>query len=312
MVTGANGFVGRAIMERAAGFEEMQLSGTVRFESQRIVPKASKVVTGELSARTDWSGWLREVDVVVHTVARAHVTRDRSENPLSEFRRVNSDVTLGLARACAAAGVRRFIFVSSIGVNGKETFGVPFTPEDIPRPTTPYALSKMEAEDGLRQVASETGLEVVVIRPPLVYGAGAPGNFGQLLRWLRTGFPLPLASVVNKRSLVGIDNLVDLIINCLSHPQAPSQTFLVSDGLDVSTTELLRLIGRALGKPVRLFPMPPQIIRTVATAFGMRDAAAGLLGSLQVDMEKTRMLLGWKPPVGLADGLKRAVRCDLK
>jgi nucleoside-diphosphate-sugar epimerase len=308
LVTGATGFLGRAILQSAAISVEGQLFGSVRLDSQPVISTATKVVMGELSARTEWSKWLGGVDVVVHTAARAHVLRDGSRNPLTEFRRVNRDGTLKLARECALAGVRRFIFISSIGVNGAETFESPFGPEDTLRPRTPYAQSKMEAEQGLRQIAAESGLEVVIIRPPLVYGPKAPGNFGRLLSLVKSGIPLPLGAVDNKRSLVGIDNLVDLVKICIVHPKAPGCIFLVSDGMDVSTTELLRFMGQALRKPARLIPVPVGILKAGAALFGKQEVARQLLGSLQVDISKTRELLGWSPPITVNEGLRRAAQ----
>jgi len=242
----------------------------------------------------------------VHCAARVHVMADTAANPLAEFRRVNVQGTLNLARQAAAAGVRRFAFVSSIGVNGAETFGLPFSAQDVAAPHSPYAVSKYEAELGLQALAAETGMEVVIIRPPLVYGLGAPGNFGSLIRWLRRGVPLPLGAIHNQRSLVSLDNLVDLIVTCLTHPAAINQTFLVSDGEDVSTTELLRRMGQALGRPARLVPVPVSWLKLAAKLVGKPDVAQRLCGSLQVDIEKTRRLLGWTPPLSLDQGLKRA------
>ncbi|MGE0189097.1 MAG: NAD-dependent epimerase/dehydratase family protein [Steroidobacteraceae bacterium] len=308
LVTGANGFLGSAILRWAANNWSGHLFGSVRSDSQSIIPDAKKVVVGDLSAETEWKEWLTGMNVVVHTAGRAHLLQNRSDESLLEFRRVNRDATLKLARECATAGVRRFIFISSIGVNGAETSGVPFSSDDIPCPVTPYALSKMEAEQGLWKIATQTGLEVVIIRPPLVYGPDAPGNFRKLLKFAKTGIPLPLGAVANKRSLVGIDNLVDLVKTCINHPMAPGHVFLVSDGMDVSTTQLLRLIGQARGKPVHLFSVPSAILYVLAGFFGMRGAARQLLGSLQVNILQTQAVLGWKPQVELVEGLRRATQ----
>lgn len=308
LVTGANGFLGQAILQSAATHWKGRLFGAVRLESQSIIPAAIKLVVGDLSDCTEWNKCLREVNVVVHTAARAHVLKDRSDNPLLEFRRVNCDATLKLARECVTAGVSRFIFISSIGVNGSETFGVPFTSDDTPRPLTPYALSKVEAEEGLWRIAAKTGLEVVIIRPPLIYGPAAPGNFGRLLKLVEAGIPLPLGAVHNSRSLVGIDNLVDLIKTCIDHPMAPDHVFLVSDGVDVSTPVLLRFMGQAIGKPVHLFSVPPIVLDTAAGLLGLAGTARQLLGSLQVSILQTQIELGWQPKVDLIEGLKRIIQ----
>jgi UDP-glucose 4-epimerase len=214
---------------------------------------------------------------------------------------------LNLARQAAAAGLRRFVFVSSIKVNGEATqLARPFIADDAPAPLDAYGVSKMEAEQGLREIARQTGMEVVIIRPPLVYGPGVKANFAAMMRWLKRGVPLPLGAIHNQRSLVALDNLVDLILTCLTHPAATNQTFLVSDGEDVSTTELLRRMGQAMGKTARLLPVPASWLKVAASLVGKGDVAQRLCGSLQVDISKTRELLGWVPPVSLDEGLRRA------
>ena len=203
--------------------------------------------------------------------------------------------------------MRRFVFVSSIKVNGEATpTGSSFTADDLPAPLDAYGISKMEAEQGLREIASQTGMQVVIVRPPLVYGPGVKANFAAMMRWLQRGVPLPLGAIHNQRSLVALDNLVDLLVTCLTHPAAANQTFLVSDGEDVSTTELLRRMGQAMGKPARLLPVPASWLQLAATLVGKRAVAQRLCGSLQVDIEKTRQLLGWSPPLTLDQGLKKA------
>ena len=264
------------------------------------------VVVGSIDGSTDWLDVLADCEVVVHLAARVHVMKDATADPLEEFRRVNVQGTLNLARQAAAASVRRFVFVSSIGVNGAETFQQLFTAQDQAAPHSPYAVSKYEAELGLQVLAAETGMEVVIIRPPLVYGPNAPGNFGSLMRWLKRGVPLPLGAIHNQRSLVALDNLVDLIVTCLTHSAAANQTFLVSDSEDVSTTELLQRMGQALGRSARLIPVPASILKLAATMLGKREMAQRLCGSLQVDIEKPRRLLGWTPPISLDEGLRRA------
>ena len=234
---------------------------------------------------------------------------DRAADPLAEFRRVNVAGTLNLARQAVAAGAKRLVFVSSVKVNGEATLpGQPFKPDDTFVPQDPYGRSKFEAEVGLRALAAETGLEVAIVRPPLVYGPGVKANFAAMVRWLSLGVPLPLGAVVhNRRSLVALDNLVDLLLLCAKHPAAANQTFLASDGEDVSTADLLRRIGVALGNPARLLPMPVGVLKLGAAALRKADVAQRLLGSLQVDISKNRQLLGWQPPVSLDEGLKRVV-----
>ncbi len=250
---------------------------------------------------------LSRVDAIVHLAARVHVMNDTASDPLTEFRRVNVDGTLNLARQAAAAGVRRFVFVSSVKVNGEETLpGKPFSAADAPAPVDPYGISKFEAERGLLQLASETGLEVVIVRPPLVYGPGVKANFEKMVRWLAKGMPLPLGGVhANRRSLIGLDNLVDLLTVCLRHPAAAGHVFMASDGEDLSTTDLLRRLGKAMHRPARLVPVPPALLELGGRLLGREDVVRRLTGSLQVDIGKTRQVLGWEPPVAVDEGLQR-------
>ena len=304
LVTGASGFVGRALCAEALS-RGMAVRGITR-ASGNLPTSVENITVGGIYGNTDWQDALTGCEVVVHLASRVHVMADTSANPLAEFRKVNVQGTLNLAWQAAASGVRRFVFVSSVGVNGAETFHKPFTFEDSVAPHSPYAVSKYEAELGLLALAAETGIEVVIIRPPLVYGPGAPGNFGSLMRWLKRGVPLPLGAIHNLRSLVSLDNLVDLIVTCLTHPAAAHQTFLVSDGEDVSTAELLRRMGQALGCPARLIPVPVSWLKLAAAMVGKQDVAQRLCGSLQVDIGKTRRLLGWSPLISLDEGLRRA------
>jgi len=308
LITGANGFVGRSLCAVLA-----QSGQAVVAVTRHALPdRATNIVNCQIRALTidtDWQHSLQGCDAVVHLAARVHVMTDTAADPLSEFRRVNVDGTLNLARQAAAAHVRRFIFISSIKVNGEATrLGQAFTSADVPNPQEPYSISKHEAEQGLCKVAEETGMEVVIIRPPLVYGPRVRANFQSMMRWLKRGVPLPLGAIHNKRSLVALDNLVDLIITCLDHPAAANQTFLVADGEDLSTTELLRRMGEALGSPAWLIPVPISLLEAGAALLGRRDMAQRLCGSLQVDILKTRDLLGWNPPISVDEGLRRTVQ----
>jgi len=309
LVTGANGFVGRALCAEVVA-RGMDARGISRSPCD-LPMGVENLVVGDINVNTDWGNALSGGEVVIHLAARVHVMSDTAENPLAEFRRVNVQGTLSLARQAAAAGVRRFIFVSSIKVNGESTqLGSPFRADDAPAPLDAYGVSKMEAEQGLREMALQTGMEVVIIRPPLVYGPGVEANFAAMMRWLQRGVPLPFGAIHNQRSLVALDNLVDLIVTCLAHPAAANQTFLVSDGEDVSTTQLLRMVGRAMGCPARLIPVPVGLLRTAARMVGKPDVALRLCGSLQINMEKTNQVLGWRPPLTLNEGLRRVVKAS--
>ena len=307
LVTGANGFLGSALCTRLLR-DGTSTRGVVRSLSSQTTDVKTLVVGG-LSSVTDWTVAVADVDQVVHLAARVHVMKDKSADPLAEFRRVNVDGTTNLAFQAAAAGVRRFVYLSSIKVNGEFTeVGHYFSADDAHAPEDPYSVSKHEAEQALLQIAIDTGMEVVIIRPPLVYGPGVKANFESMMRWLVHGVPLPLAAVTqNRRSLVALDNLVDLIITCLSHPAAANQTFLVSDGEDLSTADLLRRTGVALGHPARLFYIPPSVLKISAQVVNKLGIYQRLCGSLQLDISKTRRLLGWTPPVSVDEGLRRAV-----
>ena len=304
LITGASGFVGRALALQAAA-REFPLRVALRRPEVQFRPRFDAARISALDADTEWEAALEGVDVIAHCAARAHVMRELSSDPLAEFRRVNVEGTVNLARQAVRAGVRRFIFISSIHVNGPETLLKPFTPEDVAAPSSPYALSKYEAESALRLLSKETGLELVVIRPPLIYGPGVKGNFESMIRWIERGIPLPLGAIHNKRSLVDLDNIIDLILVCLQHPGASNQTFLVSDGEDLSTTELLRRLGQALNKPIRLIPVPAVLLRAGALLTGKSDIAQKLVGSLQVDDSHTRKMLTWSPPISVREGLRR-------
>ncbi len=307
LITGGKGFIGRALTSRAlASGYVVRLALRKQTTVDQIIG-VETVNTGSLSPENDWTAALGRVNRVVHLAARVHVMNDKSSDPLAEFRRVNVEATANLARQAAVAGVSRFVYVSSIKVNGESTQdGRPFSANDVPAPEDPYGVSKHEAEKLLRQIATETGMEVVIIRPPLVYGPGVKANFESMMRWLCRGLPLPLAAITqNRRSLVALDNLVDLIMTCLSHPAAANQTFLVSDGEDLSTAELLRRMGNALGHPPRLFYVPASLLKFGARAMNMPGIYQRLCGSLQLDISKTQQLLGWAPSVSVDEGLRR-------
>lgn len=306
LITGGTGFVGKALLARVLSDSAFKVKIATRHVGLTRHDGVDTFSVGSIQSETKWEPALAGVQVVIHAAARVHVMSESSADPLAEFRKVNVDGTLNLARQAVAAGVRRFIFVSSIKVNGEGTEpGKPYKADDAPAPVDPYGISKLEAEHGLLALAAETGMEVVIIRPVLVYGPGVKANFRSMMNWLNKGIPLPLGSIRNKRSLVALDNLVDLIVTCIEHPAAANQVFLVSDGEDLSTTELLWRMGAALGKPARLLPLPGAWLNGAACLLGKGAIAQRLCGSLQVDIEKTRRLLGWTPPVSVDDSLRK-------
>jgi nucleoside-diphosphate-sugar epimerase len=310
LITGANGFIGCALRERLQAEQRLQVRAAVR-RSTNLAPKDGIEVTetGDLAAATDWRDAVRDIDVIVHLAGRAHVMQDTAVDPLAEYRKVNVDGTLNLAKQALQAGIKRFIFISTIKVNGEQTpLGHPFHAEDSPSPADPYGISKREAEDGLRELCRRSGMDFVIIRPPLVYGPGVKGNFLTLLRWLDKGLPLPLASVRNKRSLVAVDNLVDLIVTCIDHPSAANQTFLASDGEDLSTPDLLKRTAAAIGKKAYLLGVPVGLLHLAARCAGKTAAIQKLCGSLQLDIGKTRERLGWQPPVDMDQALQATAR----
>lgn len=305
LLTGATGFVGRSMLARLLN-EQHCVTAAVRDINISIDARASKALVPGLTAQTQWAPALAGQQVVIHSAARVHVMDDRASDPLQAFKEVNTEGTLALARQAAQAGVKRFIFISSIKVNGEGTpLGHPYTAFDMPGPLDSYGISKFEAEEGLKALAGETGMEVVIIRPVLVYGPGVKANFQSMMSWMSKGVPLPLGAINNKRSMVSLDNLVDLIATCIDHPAAANQTFLVSDGEDLSTTELLRRTARALGKSACLLPVPVGLLELGAGMLGKRAVAQRLCGSLQVDIRHTCETLGWQPPVSVDDALKR-------
>jgi len=314
LISGASGFVGSALVSRLVRRPNTEVVGIFRGPPNRSGDSFNlAALIGNLDPDQDWSGMPRNSDALIHAAARVHVMKDAATDPLAEYRRVNVDGTLNLARQAAAAGLRRFIFISTLKVNGEATEAERrFSADDAPAPPDPYSVSKWEAEQGLRELALRTGMEVVVIRPPLVYGPGVKGNFQEMAHWLKRGIPLPLGAIRNQRSMVNMDNLVDLIVTCIDHPAAANQTFLASDGEDLSTPDLLRRTAAALGKPVRLISVPVWLLQTGAAAVGKTEAIQRLCESLRADITKTRRMLNWSPATSVEEGLKRTAERFLR
>ncbi|UGA39374.1 SDR family oxidoreductase [Chromobacterium haemolyticum] len=308
VITGANGFVGSYLSEVLQG-NGFTVRSCIRSASGSGKDGHDYCAVGDINAGTDWTEALSEVDVVVHTAARVHVMCDKVADPLDAFREVNVRGTLNLARQAVKSGVKRFIFVSSIKVNGESSLlNQPFRPDDKPQPVDAYGVSKYEAECGLFEIAHETGLEVVIVRPPLVYGPGVKGNFASMIKIIKKRLPLPLGAIKNnRRSIVSLGNLISVLEKCITHPRAVNQVFLVSDGEDLSTVDLLQKLAGSMNEPVRLINIPVPILMGGASLLGRRDMALRLLGNLQVDDRKTRELLDWKPIISVNEGLRRAV-----
>ncbi|MBY3035503.1 SDR family oxidoreductase [Rhizobium laguerreae] len=305
LITGAAGFVGGPLVERLHAERISELAVTTRSAAASF-PTSVRHFPIEITSETDWTAVLEGIDVIVHLAARVHIMNDRAADPLAEFRRINTAATLNLAAQAARAGVKRFVFISSIKVNGEEN-DRPFRHDDTPMPIDPYGISKLETEIGLHEIAARTGMEVVVIRPPLVYGPGARGNFALLVGLVRKKMPLPFASLKNRRTLVALPNLVDLIIAGMKHPSAAGQTFLAGDGEDLSTPGLIEGIAAGLGVKPMLLPFPPTLLQMGARVTGKSAVYQRLCGSLQVDISHARDVLGWSPLVTPREGLKLAV-----
>ena len=313
LVTGVNGFIGNSLCESLLAQDYIIVAPCRKPSELKSHDRLQPVNIPELQADIDWKPMLAEVETIVHLAARVHVMNEVSRNPLDEFRNVNLNATLNLAKQASQAGVKRFIYISSIKVNGEGTLpGKPFTASDDSAPTDPYAVSKYEAEVALHKLAQKTDLEVVIIRPPLVYGPGVKANFLIMMQLLKRGLPLPLGAINNARSLVALDNLVDFIILCVNHPKAANQTFLVSDGEDLSTTELLKRLANVLGVSAHLLPVPTVILKIGANLIGKSVIAHRLCGSLQVDINKNRELLGWTPPYSVDKELQKVANHFLK
>ena len=312
LVTGASGFVGRALHAELTR-RGSAVRGAVRHAPALPLEGATYVAGADLSPESNWRTALAGVDTVIHAAARVHVMNDTASDPLAEFRRINVAGSANLAKQAAAAGVKRFVFISSIKVNGERNVGGrAFVSTDDPAPVDPYGMSKWEAEQELGRVAAATGLEVVIIRPVLVYGPGVKANVAAMMRWLQRGVPLPLGAIHNKRSLVALGNLVDLIIMCVTHPRAAGETFLVSDGEDLSTTSLLQRMAAALRVLPRLIPVPAPMLRIATRILGRQDLGSRLFESLQVDIAHTRERVGWTPPISVDDALRETAEDFLR
>jgi nucleoside-diphosphate-sugar epimerase len=307
LVTGATGFIGQTLCKELA-LQNYSVRRVVRKKTDCFLDPMSQWMPN-IDGEADWSSALVDVTHVVHLAARVHQLNESKRAAQTAYGELNVRGTLNLARQAAAAGVRRFIFVSSIKVNGEATeVGRPFTAADTPAPEDAYGASKYQAEQGLLLLAERSKMEIVIVRPPLVYGPGVGANFGRMIRWLKAGVPLPLGAVVNnRRSFVFIDNLSDLLVQCLGHPKAAGEIFLVSDGHDLSTTDLLNTLAQEIDGPRWLLPVPPSILGLLATLCGKRDLVNRLLGNLQVDISKTEHLLGWRPKVSIDDAFRRTV-----
>ena len=308
LVTGGNGFVGSALVEELA-LRGIAVRSALRSTPDTTLETVDYAIAPKLERDADWSAALDGVSTVIHTAARVHIMRERSNDALSDYRSVNVEGTLSLARQAAKIGVKRFVFLSSIKVNGEETKpGKPYTENDTPAPKDAYGQSKLEAELGLHDIANQTGMEIVILRPTLIYGPGVKGNFARLIKLIALGIPLPLKSVDNRRSMISLKNCVDLIICAAKHDKAAGQTFLMSDGEDLSTPDLIKLLGWAMHKPVRLFAFPPSIMSFGAALINQRGIAQRLIGNLQVDISRARQDLNWTPVQSVKEGLIATVQ----
>jgi nucleoside-diphosphate-sugar epimerase len=309
LVTGASGFVGRAVCERALALG-IKVKGSYRSPgSQSLVPQeVEKIQIATVNNNTDWSNALTGVDVVIHLAGRVHIAKDTVKDPLAIYREVNTAGTSRLARMAVSAGVRRLVYVSTIKVNGEHTTTSPFTEADAPRPQDAYAISKWESEQALHRIAAESGIEIVILRPPLVYGEGVRANFLRLLSLVCRRIPLPLASVANRRSLIYVRNLADAVLMSATHPRAKNKTFLISDGEDISTPELIRRIAKAMELPPRIFRCSARLIEVAATIIGKSAEAQRLLSSLVIDDTRIRFEIGWTPCYTMLEGLTETVR----
>ena len=306
LATGSTGFVGSALLAELQKLPDFRVVCAVR---SAVSPASDDVVSvGDIDGATDYSSAITDVNVLVHSAARAHIMKDEVAYPLAEYQKVNVAGSENLARQAAAAGVKRFIYISSVKVSGESTSGkVPYTESMTAAPEDAYGQSKYEAEEALKKIAEETGMELVVIRPPLVYGPGVKANFLSLLKLSKLSVPLPFGLVNNQRSMIYRENLVDFIIQCIDHPNAANQTFLISDGHDLSLSNLIRSIRKAMNKPAWLLPVPISLFKLAGKITGKTAVVDRLVGDLQVDSSKAQRLLGWKPPYTVEEGIKATV-----
>lgn len=319
LVTGASGFIGSNLCKTLSEYG-ISARGSVR--NLNLISANTNieyVSIGNINLNTNWKNILIDVDCIIHCAARVHVMKEKKADLLEMYRSVNVDGTKQLAEQAAKAGVKRIIFLSSIKVNGECTddlhrdinlsnYKKIFAYNDIPNPIDSYALSKFQAEKMLGEISSRTGLEVVVVRLPLVYGNGAKGNLARLIKLVKLGIPLPLGMIDNQRSMIGIDNLVDLLIRCIDHPEASGKTFLASDGEDLSTPELIKLIASSMGKKTNLFPFPISMLKFLGSVFGKREEINRLVGSLRIDNSYTKKILNWTPTVSVEEGIRKMVQ----
>lgn len=307
-VTGASGFIGSQLVHKLASMDSYFIYGAVHRNNLAVSKSVQEIEIQSLNG-AELFGVLGKIDAVIHLAAKTSSGEPASLDGKEGMKEINVDGTLNLARQAAEHGVKRFVFLSTVKVSGEQTKkGQPFTEADPSRPEDSYAISKWEAEEGLIEISRKTGMEVVIIRPPLVYGPGVKGNFASLMRLVETGLPLPLGSIGNKRSLVGLENLVDFIVTCIEHPAAADQVFFVSDGNDLSTSELLMLVAKAMGKLSRMLPVPSGLLKAGVNLFGKKNISQRLLGFLQVDISKARSLLGWRPAASVEEELARCVK----
>ena len=306
LLTGATGFIGSVLLNYVVKAQHQVVAVSRKLNNPDL--SSDQVFIDSIGVMTDWCSSLLACDVVIHCAARAHIMSDEASDPLAAYREVNTAGTLNLAKQAADAGVKRFIFISSIKVNGESTTNSPkFLETDQLVPDDPYGLSKYEAEAGLRDIAQETDMEVVIIRPPLVYGSGVRANFLNLIKLAATKYPLPFGLIANQRSMIYVNNLADFIVKCIDHPNAANQIFLVSDGRDLSLRELLILLRKAMGRSARLLPVPEYMFRFAGVVTGKRELVDRLTGSLQVDSNKAQKLLNWRAPYTVEEGIQTTV-----
>ena len=309
LVTGASGFIGQSLCETLSKSGRSVLGAVRNLNSILINKNIEYIPVGDIAFKKNWKDLLVDVDCIIHCAGRAHIIKETTKIPIELYRLINVEATRELAKQAAEVGVKKFIFLSSIKVLGENTNArKPFTIFDKPNPIQDYAISKYEAEQTLLELSFKTGLEVTIIRPPLVYGSQSKGNLSRLIKLINSGIPIPFGAIKNNRSMIGIDNLADLIIRCAEHPDASGKTFLVSDGQDLSTPDLIKLIAMEMGRSVRLFPVPIPWLKFFSFFIGRQSDIGRLTGSLQVDTDYTKKLLDWTPLITVEEGIRRMVQ----